>query len=194
MNENELIKKLSNFKHVTPSRKRMLALKMRILDEVDVESYPYQTNRKRNEFQRYLTPLFMIVIILIGTFSISFFQKSIRSILYTTAITLAPNHYEKAELAFSEAEMQVQELKTSGTPLQEIMNSTSLTNAYVTELNLNGEKGKYTKDQCEQLHKDYATYLGLLHESLEQKKQYAYAIVIENYLNKIKIRLSFYRS
>src|SRR6266404_7454491 len=147
MNEKDVIKKLSPLKDVTPSPQRIKRMKNKIFMEIDgkntqTKGIPHYDNYKNLQRWQYAT--FIVLILIIGIFSLPSVKKSIQPLVYSTRIALADNHYEKTKLVFEEAQMEFNSINDANiTSYQEVMATTGTTNEYISRLHLQGEKGKY---------------------------------------------------
>jgi hypothetical protein len=195
MNEKNLIKKLSPLKEVTPSSQRIRRMKDKIYHEIDGErkrtsSFTLYDTYLYLRHQQYGVFIVLALIIGVGIFYLPYTQNSIQPLIYSTRIALADNHYQKTKLAFEEAQMQF----NSNESYQEVMATTGTTNQYISDLHLQGEKGKYTAQQCKKLYQEYMQYLSVLKNRLEQQGQPNYEAQISQYQEQAKSRFAYYKT
>ena len=195
MNEKNLIKKLSPLKEVTPSSQRIRQIKDKIYHEIDGERKRTSSFTLYHKYE-HLRPnhygVFIVLLLIIGTyiFYSPYMQTNIQPLIYSTRIALADNHYQKTKLAFEEAQMQF----NSNESYQEVMATTGTTNQYISDLHLQGEKGKYTAQQCKKLYQEYMQYLSVLKNRLEQQKQPNYEAQVSQYQEQAKARIAYYKT
>lgn len=195
MNEKNLIKKLSPLKEVTPSSQRIRQIKDKIYHEIDGERKRTSSFTLYDKYE-HLRPsyygVFIVLLLIIGTyiFYSPYMQTNIQPLIYSTRIALADNHYQKTKLAFEEAQMQF----NSNESYQEVMATTGTTNQYISDLHLQGEKGKYTAQQCKKLYQEYMQYLYVLKNRLEQQKQPNYEAQVSQYQEQAKARIAYYKT
>ena len=198
MNEKEIAKKLSPLKEVTPSPQRIKRIKDNIFSEIDGKKIREKDSVWYNSYKFLMHPQYLLLVIpliVIGIFFTSTTQKNIQPFVYSAKIALADNHYEKAKLAFEEAQMQLGSINDSDmSSYQQVMETTTTTNEYISHLHLQGEKGKYTKEQCKNLYQQYALYLSTLNHHLQDEKQYTYEATVLNYQKQAKSRLAYYKT
>ena len=195
MNEKDLTKKLSPLKEVTPSSQRIRRMKDKIYLEIDGEKKRTSNFTLYDKYE-HLRPNyyggFIVLLLIIGIyiFYSPYMQTNIQPLIYSTRIALADNHYQKTKLAFQEAQMQF----NSNESYQEVMATTGTTNQYISDLHLQGEKGKYTAQQCKKLYQEYALYLSTLKNRLQQQRQQSYEAQVSQYQEQAKSRLAYYKT
>jgi len=198
MNEKDIAKKLSSLKDITPSSQRIKRMKEGIFREIDGKKVHEKNPVWYARYQFLMRPQYLLLVLLlivVGVFSISTMQKNIQPVIFSARIALVNNHYEKAKLAFEEAQTQLNSINDSDlSSYQQVMETTTTTNAYISHLQLQGEKGKYTKEQCKNLYQKYALYLSTLNHHLQEEKQFTYEATIVNYQKQAKSRLAFYKT
>lgn len=198
MNEKDIAKKLSPLKDITPSSQMIKRMKEGIYRELDGKKIQEKNHVRYDRYQfllrlQYL--LFVILLIVLGIFSMPSMQKNIQPVIFSARIALANNHYEKAKLAFEEAQIQLNSINDSNvSSYQQVMETTTTTNGYISHLQLQGEKGKYTKEQCKNLYQQYALYLSTLNHHLQVEKQFTYEATVLNYQKQAQSRLAFYKT
>jgi|SRR5579871_2826242 len=197
MNEKKIHQDLNLLKEMIPSEARVSRLKKNIFREIDTEKETIVSmSWYRQVFARqYLVPVLLVLIMLVGSTYLWYSQEPPRPATVATQIAMAPNHYQKAKIAFEEAQRQLNAMKNSDSAsIENIITITTTTQGFITKLHLAGEAGKYTAIQCETLHKDYAVYLSSLKARLEQTKQQAYEAKVIQFQKVISTRLAFYTS
>jgi hypothetical protein len=195
MKEKDFIKELSLLKEVTPSSKRTQRMKVKLLKEIDGNT---TSNVSISRYKIFVCPqyfLFLIFLLLIGIIFTISTQKSVQPFFYSARIALADNHYVKTKLAFEVAQMELNSSQQSDKPsIQPVMTATTTTNEYISHLHLQGEKGKYTAEQCKELYQEYTHYLSMLKSRLHQQKEYSYEAQILQYQEQAKSRLAYYKT
>lgn len=112
---------------------------------------------------------------------------------YASRIAFTGNHYLKTKLVFEEATQNFRASHDTAS-VQQVIAETAETNYYISRLHLAGEKGKYTKEQCEQLYTEYVAFLGMLRSRLAQSNLSGYEAQILYYQQQAGIRMSYYKS
>jgi hypothetical protein len=195
MKENDIAKKLGVLKEVMPSTKRTDRMKVKLLQKIDENLTRNTSISYSKNFSPPLYIVFFIFLLLLGSFYTLNTQKSTQPFIYSVKIAMAGNHYEKTKLAFEEAQMQFNSMNNSnGSSYQEVLATTGTTNEYISNLHLQGEKGKYTAEQCKKLYQQYASYLSLLKNRLQSQKQQSYEAQISQYQEQAKSRLAYYKT
>lgn len=198
MKEKDIAKKLSPLKDITPSSQRIKRMKENIFREIEGKKIRERDSKGYDRYQFLLRPQYLLLILLLiilGIFSMPSTQKNIQPVIFSARIALASNHYEKAKLAFEEAQGQLGSINDSeASSYQQVMATTTTTNGYISHLQLQGEKGKYTKEQCKNLYQQYALYLSTLNQHLQAEKQFRYEATVLNYQKEAKSRLAFYKT
>lgn len=196
MNEKEMIKKLKLLTKLAPCDKSITRMRVMVLRNIAEEENSSFLPRYKDSIQRqYIFISLFSMVVLIGILSFPYVQKNIQPIVFTTKIALASNHYEKAKVSFQEAQLQFAEVQASPKiSVESLMATTLATQQYITKLHLNGEKGKYTQEQCKILHQEYLGYLKKLKNQLKQEEYLGYAARITEYQQQVTNRLAFYKS
>ncbi len=106
----------------------------------------------------------LAVFLLVLTNSINPLSSVVEKTYLITQITLAQSKYQKATIALSFAQEKITVVKNSNgqlsaSQIDDMSQATNLANTQLANLNLIGEKGKYTGTQCQQLYKKYYSYL-----------------------------------
>lgn len=155
MNDRELIKKLHTLKHLEPGDKTMASIKQKVFEETHI-------GKKSNwagisEFLRsffmpnyQLALAFVLVLLVLG---VAFFRI---------------NPMNEATLSMDIAVKSLQNTTKDQIFSQEI--HLDLAHAQLASLNLNGEPGKYTREQCHQIYETYEQYLATYKERLRDVK------------------------
>lgn len=186
MNDKKLIGNLKLLRNLKLRQADSLMLYDRIFSQIQ-EEHPDRRNLWADLTAPFRTvairPIFTISAALILLLVILFVsvsgnpRRGIESVLFQTEIVLAPDKYQKAELALNFSRQKLNDLKSSqgkdtGKKIEDLMNSTSRTNTYLAGLNLMGEKGKYTNAQCLSIYKFYDSYLDDLKNTLTASAPY----------------------
>jgi hypothetical protein len=195
MKEKDIEKKLLLLKEVTPSSRRTQRMKVKLLKEIEGNTTSNVSNSRYKNFVRPKYFMFLVLLLLLGIIFTISTQKNVQPFLYSARIALADNHYVKTKLAFEEAQMELNSSQQSDkTSIQPVVTATTTTNEYISHLHLQGEKGKYTAEQCKELYQEYTHYLSMLKSRLHQQKQYSYEAQISQYQEQAKARLAYYKT
>ncbi len=157
MNQNTIIKQLKMLKAVEPSNHALESMKRDVF-------YRIQTHEIHFRPAFLYGALILTVFLLVLIASITPFSSMVEKTYVTTQIILAQNNYQKATIAFAYTQEKLATLENSNNQLsssqiEDISQATNFANAQLASLNLAGEEGKYTGNQCQQLYKKYYTYL-----------------------------------
>lgn len=111
---------------------------------------------------RFLPAFFVILLLLIGAGAMVSGGRTV-SFINRVKIVFAANVYEKAILQFNLAKREMEAIRTKNTFMKEdaekLAAVTVPLNSSMEGLNLVGERGKYTVEQCLELYKKYYNYL-----------------------------------
>lgn len=112
-----------------------------------------------------ITGVIVLVVFAVSVFIPRFFDQTITY----AKIAIAPDQYEKAQIAFAYEISQISAMQKK-TPhdidISSLSQSLALANEEMNGLTLKGEKGKYTAQQCLELYTAYYDSLGRVKKEL----------------------------
>lgn len=171
MNEKQVIKKLSVLKNVQPNNKLLKNIKDDVYQQIRLErrgevtqkTFAANIHASLSYYRYAVSALAVAFVLFVGM--IIFFPNHIHTAVLTGKLTVASNQYEKARIAFADTNKRYgnyQAVNTSN--IKDASYSLALTNKEMSHLHLKGENGKYSAQQCQDLYKQYLSFL---------KKEYA---------------------
>lgn len=176
MNEIDLIKKIKKLKKLEPEEQTFAKLEERIFLSIQKENFISSNKSPRPwfigpKFEPVALGLLALCLVLLFTFNIAIFESDLNFISAQTRIAFASNRYDKAQEALRLSEAQLDTLNKTGNQAQlaYLSNSTDQTNAFMKDLRLVGEPGKYSSAQCLTLYKEYGEYLENLNSTLQSQ-------------------------
>lgn len=206
MKEKQAVNKLKMLKTIQPTRAVLNGIKLGIYQQIKAEN----TN-KAYGFQELLDNIFIFVksygtvsyslafvlllIILLSVSSVLFSTKFQNIVLYSK-LAFASNQYQKAQIAFVDTTGRFKEGKPIDHKALELSQSLALTNAQLNSLELKGEKGRYSAQQCHEIYQKYLNYLENEEKDLSTKNS-SFAKVkfqINSYEEQAEKKLHMYNS
>lgn len=219
MNEDKVISKIKQLKKIEPSREALSQLRQDIYSRIDSQKVSHTFNLPRvfSGFLNFLKPrprflytAVIIIFLLVTTtaLNINFLTQQSRLAIVQTQIALVANKYEKSQLALTFSQNQLVNIKQTNqkdlaTQVKYLSDATAETNTRLASLNLMGEKGKYTNEQCLAIYKNYQVYLEQLKPTIKekiaqtsdttlQKKLQSFSDQIDQYEKQAEVRLKLY--
>lgn len=215
MKQEEIIKQLKQLNKIEPRPDTIAEIKGNIFLQLRAEekmhwgwlkrfSMPFTSQFKANSFMVYGSAIALVIFVflLIGA---GFLPNTANKIFLSVRIATAPNQYEKAKIAFSYTQAQIDALNKSNYKLDkhkltEISRTIAFANTQLSRLKLMGEKGKYTSQQCKGLYRSYHTSLENLDHYIttsspneEDKQSIApLKMQISNYEKQVERKLNLY--
>ena len=173
MNEKEVIKKIHLLKDIRPTQQDMQTVRKKITGVAKIDTHKFYYFWGKSKLQKtysFLSILtLLLLVILFGTRQTQLFQTTI----YQTQIAIAQNNYQKAKLSLEFSQKKLNLLQKNHDPknMNNLLDSLHTTNAYVSQLRLEGENGQYSKDQCKAIYQSFAISIDSTEKTLKQIEQ-----------------------
>ena len=168
MNDKQVIKKLIILKSIEPDDETLRLIRKRISPPVSIISFDFT----KWFIKKPLISVFALAsVVIIFTATVFLFSNFLDKTILYAKITFASNHYEKAKIALSNVQNQVDSFQKNlpnNTKIKELSSSLALANQEMSGLQLIGEKGKYTSYQCEELYESYHKDLQTIEDTIDQ--------------------------
>jgi hypothetical protein len=171
MKEKKLIENLQLLQSVQPDSYTLCEIK----NKVDSKVLYNKNYNKRKWFA--FTPLTTLIafttIIFFIIVVVYLLPNTIENAITTTKIALAPNQYEKAKIAFVNADNQFIIMQKKNFDKQKVISlsqSLALANTQMSGLKLIGEKGKYSSQNCLSLYAQYHKSLEIMKSAISSHK------------------------
>ncbi|MDE1925126.1 MAG: hypothetical protein KGH79_03015 [Patescibacteria group bacterium] len=162
MNDDQLIERLRKLKKFEPKDETIFLLKNRVFSSIENKSSVF-----RPIFVYSAAALLFLVLIVTQGYRL----LDMPHVVYLeTHIALAPNGYEKARWSLGFAQFELKKLESGSTDSAQIAylsDVSSETDRYMSELNLVGEPGQYSTQQCLDAYTAYEGYLDELQAAVQ---------------------------
>lgn len=185
MNDDEVSNKIKQLRKLEPSQEMLSVLREDIYSRIKSQrsSSFLDLTRVFSIFNTFLSPrpiflygatVLILLLVTVAALNMSFLLRQYRMAAVETQIAFSGNKYEKAQLVLSFSQNQLISLKQTNqqgltTEVKYLTDATFETNRRLASLNLMGEKGKYTKNQCLDIYKNYQDYLEQLKQTVKEK-------------------------
>src|SRR6185312_9372220 len=110
----------------------------------------------------------LLLAIFFSTFS-NLLPTETHTAILATKLAFAPNQYERARIALTDTTSRFANTQTVEEHIPSASQSFALTNNELAKLELKGEKGKYTTQECHQIYQKYLMYLEQENKNISQK-------------------------
>lgn len=167
MNNYKIIEQLRILKHINPSEETMESIKHNVLLRV-------QGNKEQLPFSNKLHPYYLKPILVYSTLAFALAvillapltpaRYWIDNAYLLLRLDFAPNNFQRASIALVTAQNKLKIVnnsakKISPSQIHDILHATDVANEQLASLNLIGEPGKYTSNECQQIYRSYYNYL-----------------------------------
>ncbi|MBI2023957.1 hypothetical protein HYT00_01010 [Candidatus Giovannonibacteria bacterium] len=199
MNEEEIIEQIKKLKKLGPKQPELSLLKKEVFARIEAakKEKPQQSPYFIYWPFSHLILSGAIAALLLFALSAAFYEPLNTQVRYSVnqiRIMAAGNQYRKAELAlnFAEGEFERFSKNPSRVGSGELEKATAITNEELGKLNLTGEAGKYTTEECKKLYLKFDTMLHELADLAKKENAQAFLRQIEEYEKIADQKLNMY--